>query len=262
VAVSQSGESAEVVRLAEEVRAMDPARRPVVVAVTNGSANRLAVTADATLDTRVGTELGPSTMTFAASLVALSGLVRVLAGEDPGEAAERTVAAAHHAADAAERLLEDGEGAAEELLGWHRGRVVTVLLGRGPARASSEMGALVLKEAAGIPAEALEAAQFRHGPLELAGPGLAAVVVATEPETMALDLSLAGDLVETGSAVVVVSPEPAPAGALGVRVAPMDRTLAPAVSVIPAQLLAWGLAVEAGRSPGVLTRAAKVTTRE
>ena len=58
---------------------------------------------------------------------------------------------------------------------------------RGPARAAAEMAALTLKEAVGLAAEALESAQFRHGPLELAGPDLAAIVIATEPETEALD---------------------------------------------------------------------------
>jgi glutamine---fructose-6-phosphate transaminase (isomerizing) len=262
VAVSQSGESAEVVRLAEEIRAMRSEHRPFLIAVTNGAANRLAVLADAAIDTLVGLEEGPSTMTFAASLVALAGLALVLAGEDSRTAGERTARTAHEAARTAERVLSGAEERADELLRWHRGREVTVLLGRGPARAASEMGALVLKEAAGVPAEALEAAQFRHGPLELAGPALAAVVMATEPETLALDLSLAGDLVETGAAVLVVSSEPAPSGALWVGMDRLDRTLAPAVSVIPTQLLAWRLAVERGRTPGVLTRATKVTTRE
>jgi glucosamine 6-phosphate synthetase-like amidotransferase/phosphosugar isomerase protein len=41
-----------------------------------------------------------------------------------------------------------------------------------------------------------------------------------------------------------------------------DRLLASAVSILPAQLLAWKLAVERGRPPGSYIRASKVTTRE
>ena len=51
------------------------------------------------------------------------------------------------------------------------------------------MGALTLKEAVGLPVESLQTAQFRHGPLELAGLDLAAMVIATEPETRDLDLA-------------------------------------------------------------------------
>src|SRR5205085_2617679 len=62
IAVTQSGESAEVVRLVEDEW---PAGRPLVVSVTNGVDNPVAGRADVALDTRAGTELGPSTMTFA-----------------------------------------------------------------------------------------------------------------------------------------------------------------------------------------------------
>ena len=42
----------------------------------------------------------------------------------------------------------------------------------------------------------------------------------------------------------------------------LHPSLAPAVSVIPAQLLAWRLALSRGRDPGTYTRASKVKTRE
>jgi glucosamine--fructose-6-phosphate aminotransferase (isomerizing) len=262
VAVSQSGESAEVVRLAQEIGSRGAASRPFLVAVTNGTENSLATLADLALDTRAGSEGGPSTMTFGASLVTLAGAIRVLGGEYPREAVERTIEAAEDAAGAVGRLLADPEAEAEDILAWHGGRTITLILGRGPARASAEMGALLLKEAAGIPAEALETAQFRHGPLELAGPDLAAIVMATEPETLALDLGLAADLHRADVAVMVVSFAEAPAGSFAVRIDRVDRALAPAVSIVPVQLLAWRLAVERGRAPGELTRAVKVTTHE
>jgi glucosamine--fructose-6-phosphate aminotransferase (isomerizing) len=262
VAVSQSGESAEVVRLAQEVRSRDAASRPFLATVTNGTQNSLAILADLALDTRAGSEGGPSTLTFAASLVTLASVARVLGRDEPRRAVDLTTQAAEDAARAVERLLADPEGQAEDLLAWHGGRRVTLLLGRGPARASAEMGALLLKEAAGIPAEALETAQFRHGPLELAGPDLAAIVVATEPETLALDLGLAADLHRADAAVMVVSFAVAPAGSFAVRIGRVHRALAPAVSIVPVLLLAWRLAVERGQAPGELTRAAKVTTHE
>ena len=78
VMVSQSGESAEVVRVAEGVRALeDP---PLVLGVTNGARNSLARAADLHLDTRAGEETGPSTMTFAAALVVVAAIGRVLSG--------------------------------------------------------------------------------------------------------------------------------------------------------------------------------------
>jgi glutamine---fructose-6-phosphate transaminase (isomerizing) len=139
---------------------------------------------------------------------------------------------------------------------------VTVVLGRGPARAAAEMGGLLLKES-GVMAESLESAAFRHGPLELAGPEMAAIVIATEPETRRLDLGLARELVDAGASVLVVTPDgEAPKGASSIATGYQDRALVSAVAIVPVQLLAWRLASVIGRTPGTYTRASKVTTRE
>jgi len=200
VVVSQSGESAEIVRLVNELAKQRT--RPFVIALTNGTNNDLARRADIELDTWAGPESGPSSMTFAASMTTLSGLARLLAGDSVDTAVDRTRTAAEGAARSAERFLDDPEALAVELEAWHGDRDVIVLLGRGPARAATELGALVLKES-GVMAESVEAGLFRHGPFELAGPGMSAIVMATEPETRRLDLGLAADLVDAGAAVMV-----------------------------------------------------------
>jgi glucosamine--fructose-6-phosphate aminotransferase (isomerizing) len=260
VIVSQSGESAEIVRLTAELAKQDS--RPVIVSVTNGLSNDLATGADMALDTRAGPEIGPSTKTFVASLATLSAVASLLAGDDVGGTIDQRRVAAEGAARAAERLLAGAEAFAEDLERWLSPRDITVVLGRGPARAAAEMGALTLKEC-GIMAESLESAAFRHGPLELAGPDMAALLLATEPETRHLDLGLAHDLVEAGAAVLVVTPDgEAPEGAHAVATGDQDRALLPAVSIIPIQLFAWRLTVRSGRTPGTYVRASKVTTRE
>jgi glucosamine--fructose-6-phosphate aminotransferase (isomerizing) len=260
VVVSQSGESAEIVKLAAELAKQRA--RPFVVALTNGLGNELAQRADIALDTLAGPESGPSSLTFAAAMATLSGLARLLAGDSVDTAVDRTRTAVEGAARSTERLLHDPEALAEDLEAWHGDRQVMVLLGRGPARAATELGALILKES-GVMAESLESGLFRHGPLELAGPGMSAIVMATEPETRRLDLSLAADLVEAGAAVMVVTPDgEAPKGARAVATGYLDRALMSAVSIVPVQLLAWRLARTRGRTPGAYTRASKVTTRE
>jgi glucosamine--fructose-6-phosphate aminotransferase (isomerizing) len=260
VIVSQSGASAEIVKLANEIAKQRS--HPFLVSITNGLDNELARRASVTVDTRVGQELGPSTMTFAASMAALSGVARLIAGDSIETAVDRTRTAAEGAALSAERLLEDPQGVAADLEAWHGGREVMALIGRGPARAATEMGALVLKES-GVMAESFEAGAFRHGPLELAGPEMTAIVMATEPETRRLDLGLAADLVQAGANVLVVTPDgEAPKGSRSVATGYLDRALLSAVSIIPVQLLAWQLAQTRGRTPGQYMRASKVTTRE
>ena len=267
IAVSQSGSSAEPVRLAERLAAAQP--RPPLVTVTNGADNPLARLADVSLDSLAGVEESPSTKTFAASLVVLRALCEAVvpaaaAGPfDAGAAVAAAAADAGRAAAAAERLLSDRQGLADRVRAWCDERPSIVMLGRGTARAAAEMGALILKEAARRQAESLDTAEFRHGPLELAGPELAVAVVSTEPATVSLDARLASELVAHGASVMMIAAQggPATAGA-SIGIDELHPLLAPAVAVIPLQLLAWRLALEGGRDPGRLTRASKVTTTE
>jgi len=257
VLVSQSGESAETVRVAEQLRARSDG--PRVLAVTNAPASSLAAAADVTIRTNAGAETGPSTMTFAAALVVIGAIATVATGADPDEAARTISLEADMTAAAIDDLLGH-EDLADDLVAWHGGRATTVILARGGARAAAEMGALTLKEAVGMPVESLQAAQFRHGPLEIAGPGLAAMVIATEPETRDLDLAMADELRHLGAAVwTITAGDPVPGAN---DIGPLHRLLSPAAAIVPAQLLAWRLAILAGREPGSYRHAAKVTLHE
>jgi glucosamine--fructose-6-phosphate aminotransferase (isomerizing) len=250
IAVSQSGESAEVVSLAERLKAAGGAR-PRVLAITNGLDNPLARLADLALDTRAGEEGGVSTKTFSAALVVLGAVAEVLAGVDVAAAIARTGADTEQTAGIAARLLSRRDELGSRLASWMGSRSSLVLLGRGCGRAASEMGALTLKEAARFPAEALEAGQFRHGPLELAGPGFAAIVVATDPPTRALDVRLAADLAAAGAKVLLIGPGPSTGPeVLSLSVGSADPTLAPAAAIVPIQILAWRLAVDRGQRSG------------
>jgi glucosamine--fructose-6-phosphate aminotransferase (isomerizing) len=260
VIVSQSGESAEAVHLADDLRARPSA--PVIVSVTNGTTNGLAERAHLRLDTRAGVEVAPSSMTFAASLVQLAAVAKVSAGDDPSDACAEVGETAQLAAAGVEALLAAKDELAHRLAGVLGARAMIAAVGRGSARAAAEMGALTLQEC-GVVAEGFEAAAFRHGPVELAGPKLGAIIVATEPGTLPFELGLADDLVRAGAGVVVLSADgTAPEGAVVVELAPIDPSLSPAVSIVPIQLTAHRLAADAGRVPGGLTVASKVTTRE
>ncbi len=265
VLVSQSGESAETVGVARALRDR-PTPTPTIVSVTNGTTNTLAGFSDVALDTRAGEEAGPSTITFVAALTMMAALARAIAGDvtdsDAADGATTNAREADRAASAIERMLAD-EDLPDRIVGWLAGRGTTVILGRGAARAASEMGALTVKEAAGMPIEALQTGQFRHGPLELAGPGLAAIVIATEPETAELDRSLARELMRLGSAVLLVTAGgPVTRDVTSIDVSRLDRLLCPAAAILPVQLFAWRLSVAAGRPPGSYIHATKVTTRE
>jgi glutamine---fructose-6-phosphate transaminase (isomerizing) len=258
VLASQSGRSAEVVRLADLARSS--AEPPLIVSVTNGLDNPLVARSDVAFDTRTGPETGPSSMTFAATLVHVAAIARAVSGEDPAAVARDVARVSDRTADAVQTILDDADAVEEVVARVARGRRTVVVIGRGAARATAEMGALTLQEC-GVVADGFEAGAFRHGPFEMAGPGLGAVVVATTERTRSLELGLADELRETGADVVVLTDEAEPAaGSIGL--AAVDPLLSPAVSIVPIQLAAHRLAVEAGRTPGAYTFATKVTARE
>ena len=263
VVVSQSGRSVEIVRLLEDLARRPD--RPFIVAITNGTDNLLAAGADIAFDTAVGDELGPSTMTFAGSLVALDAVARVLAvaEADVDDVVRAVGADVDGAAAAAEALLAQRATVTATMVRWATARPHLVILGRGTARATADMAALTVKEVAGASAEALVAADFRHGPLELIDPSLAVAFVTLEVATDEIDRSFAAELSTGPASVVVVGREPCSVGAASsIAVGPVDRRLAPAVAMIPFQLLARELAIERGRRPGEFKQASKVTTRE
>jgi glucosamine--fructose-6-phosphate aminotransferase (isomerizing) len=264
IVVSQSGRSVEVVRILEALPLVAD-MRPYVIGVTNGPANPLSDAADVTLDIAVGDELGPATMTFAATLVALDALGRVLHQRD--RAAEPIIdevaTAADEAALAIDRLMADRPAVVDAVTGWAGRRRTLVIVGRGVGRAASDMASLTLKEVAGVAAESQVTADFRHGPLELVGPDLAIAFVCVERGTDAIDRAFAAELGRGPASVLVVDGSAdALVGVASIAIGPVSGPLAPAVAIVPFQLLARELAIAAGRRPGAFRHASKVTTTE
>ncbi len=155
-------------------------------------------------------------------------------------------------------------GAGEALLAlpaaWLAPGPVT-LVGRGPSYATALAGALLLKETAKLQAEGLSSAQFRHGPIEIAGPDHRAIVCAGSGPTCRLDARLAAELAAHGSQVLLLGPvDAAPEGV--VALALPDVSLPPLVEIVPLQLLARQIALEQGIAPGSFRYGSKVTTAE
>ena len=245
VLVSQSGRSAEVVRLLER---RGGAR---ILGLTNDASSPLAQGADVHLPLMAGPEeAGVATKTLTCSLLVCD----LLTGGDPGDWPPVIASLQGMLARRATWL--------PELLAVLRPVGPVWLLGRGPLLAAAAVGGLMLKEAAGVHGEGLSAPQFRHGPLELAGPGKSALVLVSPGPLGRHDLDLAGEMAEAGMGVVAVCPEGAPTAApASVHVLPWPSAR-PASVVLAIQCLAHELARRQGRVPGTFSRIGKVTTKE
>lgn len=241
--VSQSGRSAEVVRL------LQARGGAAVVGVTNDPDSPLGRGADVLVPLRAGPErAGVATKTVACSLLVCDLLCGAPAAAWPPVIA------------AVEDLLERRGVWLPELLSALGGSEDVFVLGRGPGLAAAWAIALMLKEAGAVHAEGLSAPQFRHGPLESARPGRAGLVLVTPGEAGGFDLELAGEMAAAGMAVAAICPEPRPVPP-GVATLPWPSA-APAALLVAGQLLARAYALRRGVVPGTFRRVGKVTTRE
>ena len=253
LAISQSGDSAEIVRLVERARAG-------VHGLTLNPDGRLA--ARGALVMPGGPERAfAATRSFTSIVAALMILADQLdAGVDPDGLP-----------DALERALVESEGsAAVDVLRAFHDADTLIFTGRGPLWGVASYAALLFMELARVPSVALEAAQLRHGPLEVGRPGVTVTALTALGPTAKLVVKLAKDAAETGARTVLIdSAEPATGSFREVGSA-VTRwhvdTLREADAIAPlavaCQIVAFRLAEARGIVPGVPLRSSKVTREE
>jgi glucosamine--fructose-6-phosphate aminotransferase (isomerizing) len=133
------------------------------------------------------------------------------------------------------------------------------LVGRGRSLAAAGEGGLLLKESAHFAAEGIGCAAFRHGPLDMAGPGVLVCVFAGDPDTAPLNRGLVADVVRGGGRVAWIG-EDAELDAFRIPdSSPEGRSI---LEILPIQMISLALAARSGHAPGVFARLTKVTTVE
>jgi glucosamine--fructose-6-phosphate aminotransferase (isomerizing) len=250
VAVSQSGESAELLRLLAS-----NGGRSALVGVTNTAESTLAQKADALVLMRAGEEFSVSCKTYLASLVALHWLGAVLSGSNLDPMARELA----EAAPAARKYLADWKCHVLELGKLLENTRHLFLVGRGPSLAAVGTGALVVKESDRFPAEGMSSAAFRHGPLEMLSPEMFVLIFSGDGKTKDLNDRLLYDIEQQQGRVVLVSEHSAVAAC---RLSSANPALQPILEILPVQMITLALAAAAGREPGQFEFATKVTTTE
>lgn len=249
VIVSQSGRSAEILRLLERSQ-----KRSAIIAITNSADNPLADQADAALVTRAGVESAVSCKTYVVSLMALSLLSAALTGQDV-DARVKLWSTVPDLVAAYLKYWEDHVEAARAALSDIRALYYT---GRGPSQATAGTGGLTTKESTHFPAEGMSVAAFRHGPFELIDRDVAVFVFEGDGPTAALNLALAADVTAAGGRALLVG-----RGAEGWLSLPAAPAVAlPVLEILPVQMTTLALATARGHAPGVFRLGAKVTAVE
>ena len=155
IAVSQSGKSAEVVRMLEVNQA-----RSDVVAVTNSPDGLLAQQADVIVLTRAGQEFSVSCKTYVTALMALNWLGDILCERELSRTRQELAAAAPMAS----AYLANWKGHVQDLSARLNGIRHFFLVGRGTSLAAVGTGGLIVKESDHFPAEGMSAPPLGTAP--------------------------------------------------------------------------------------------------
>jgi glucosamine--fructose-6-phosphate aminotransferase (isomerizing) len=141
------------------------------------------------------------------------------------------------------------------------GAAPLILVGRGLSFPSACEGALNIEESAKLPAIGLQAAEFRHGPLEIVGPGLTGLVFAGGPAVRDLNHRLWHELCQKGmNALWVEPPDDGGPSRVGIPMPAAFGIGLPLAEIVPVQLMCIHLCLQLGLIPGQLRFIEKVTT--
>lgn len=250
IAVSQSGQSAEMVRLAQTNR-----KRCAVIAVTNTPDSPLAKHANATVLTKAGNEFSVSCKTYVTALMALKWLGAVLCERD----LQRTRNELKHACPAVAAYLADWKDYVHALAQVLKNACHLFLAGRGASLATVGTGALIVKESDHFHAEGMSSAAFRHGPFEMLGSKTFVLVFAGDAKTRDLNQRLLCDIRQQEGRAELVGKD---ASLPGCRIAEHGPHIRQILEILPVQMITLALAAQAGREPGRFERTSKITTTE
>jgi glucosamine--fructose-6-phosphate aminotransferase (isomerizing) len=249
LAVSQSGQSAEIVRLLE----LD--QRSTVLGVTNTADSTLAERSDLALLTQAGPEFSVSCKTYVSGLLTLQWLGAIFTGQREEETLQRLEPASGMVGQYLQAWGLYTQVLVQRLRGIHH----LFFVGRGASMAAVGTGALIIKESDHFHAEGMTSAAFRHGPMEMLQENMFTAVFSGDTRTRALNLRLVRELTERKMKCEVIGSE---SGFQPFKLQESDPLLCPILEILPVEMITLALAGLSGREAGHFEHASKVTDTE
>ena len=253
LAISQSGQSEDIVEVVAEAKRQGA----LTAAITADTRSPLASAAGWTLGLRTGAEKAvAATKTFTSSLALVAALSAALDGSRDRVAAVRTLP------DLAASTIKAAAQPAAERAERYRYMNRCVVISRGFSYGIAMEVALKLKELTYVTAEPYSSADFLHGPMAMLEPGFPVILIAPEGTMLPHLKEFATALQGREAEIVSISDSPEML-AMGTTRLPFSRGapewLAPVLSVIPGQMLAYRLAAAKGLDPDAPRGLRKVT---
>jgi len=249
IAISQSGETADTIVAIEKAKECGA----IILGVVNVVGSSIARISHAGAYTHAGPEIGvASTKAFTAQLTVLTMIALKIAREKGTIDATRymqLLGELHAVPEKVREVLQLNDDI-RRVAGKYKDAKDALYLGRGYNFAVALEGALKLKEISYIHAEGYPAAEMKHGPIALVDEQLPVVFVATRDSYHEKIVSNIQEIkARKGRVIAVISQgdtiiENMAEEVMGIPEA--DELIAPILSVIPLQLLAYYIGVAKG----------------
>jgi len=262
MAISQSGESSDVLQAAE----VASQRGISLLAVTNTLDSSLAKKADYCIFPRSGRELAiPATKTYVTQLMSIFMFSVELALRNRGF---NEFIEIRESLNRAPRVLEDTlrslEPQIREAAERFKDKLAIFLLGSGPNYATALEGALKLKETCRVFAEGFATREFLHGPMRLVDERTLMIIIA-ESDEIEDAIRLGNSLRSFGASVIFISEKSGDATRFVENSdetflvsSGLQKVFSPILYVLPLQLFAYYTSLAKGLNPDKPEKLTKV----
>jgi glucosamine--fructose-6-phosphate aminotransferase (isomerizing) len=246
IAISQSGKSPDIVRMAE----MAATQGALTIAVTNNPDGDLARVSTHTLDLHAGSEHSvAATKTFVTSLVSALWLVAEWTGD------EGILTALHALPEVLGQAVQQDWSVLTQHL---TSETALFCLGRGPAYAMSNETALKFKETCQIHAESYSSAEVLHGPVSMVDHGFTVIGLTSADAAEPVLVEVADQIAAKGAKVFVTSDRAT--GATPLSVVRTSHPLTDPIAMIASvYAMVEAVAVAKGINPDTPRHLTKVT---
>ena len=249
IAISQSGETADTLVAIEKAKEQGA----FIFGVVNVVGSSIARTSHAGAYTHAGPEIGvASTKAFTAQLTVLTMIALKIAIEKKTITQQRYQHLLNELHDIPEKvkLALKQDGHIKKLASKYKDATDFLYLGRGYNFPVALEGALKLKEISYIHAEGYPAAEMKHGPIALVDEKLPVVFVATKDSFHEKVVSNMQEIkARKGKVISVITEDDELSRSLSADIMPVpacDELVAPLLTVVPLQLLAYHIGVARG----------------
>ena len=252
IAISQSGETADVIQGVKEAKK----RGATILSLVNTQGSSLARISDKVLYLNCGPEIAvAATKSFASQLTLFYMLSFAMVN-----LLDEVIKTLESISTRIEEILKYNGKELPKLAEQTKNSSDFYFIARGINYAIANEGALKLKEVSYIHAEGMSAGELKHGTLSLIKEGTPVVAICPHDYTFTETLSNIYEAKARGAFIIGVSDSPNLLFDFWVGIIDVDEIFYPLVAVVPLQLLAYHLAIARGLDPDQPRNLAKSVT--